>query len=453
MTSKSTKAREATHEFIKRVQENTKQWEADGRDAWSALKKLGAANLPKGDEVILAQNLGQEYANFKRLLKQKGESLGDFCENAGLGDRENSSKELHRLILRPGGDPKKARVRRSSAKYRNLIKAMARIFDESSATLAGRMLLGTSLHPTRAKELHDVAKVQTMLQEIVDSVDYRFDLYATFMRTAELKAKFAKLGRMCRWPQYDAEFRADLFEERQSLAELDTRYAYWENVPTNHDVKSDDPLGPWIYGPTPSGCWIDDEFFHVPHVHLGHGGGVIYEIRGDKREAAIEATQDSLKQFGVAPRDEWNTELEKPVGQESSMKYDESRYHAWLLIYPSPDNTRVMPMLMVPWEEGGPFLVPLDLNTLRVLEKTSFWVTPEGEVEGFLARIKRMLGYREGEKSLILEGLERTAPWLGRNPLIKLEEKRQREREQEQRDMQNFMKGLWERGGKSAATN
>lgn len=105
-----------------------------------------------------------------------------------------------------------------------------------------------------------------------------------------------------------------------------------------------------------------------------------------------------------------------------------ARYHAWLIAYPSPDNSCLMPMLLVPVEECGPVLIPLDVVTLAAL-RDAFWVAPDGEVEEFLVRIKRLIGYLPGQPKVILEGLRRTAPWLKRNPFMKMKEERARERE------------------------
>ena len=68
---------------------------------------------------------------------------------------------------------------------------------------------------------------------------------------------------------------SDATDEQQIRNEIhltmDKRFAYWQDIPTKRHAKPDEPLGIWSYGPTPSGCWIDDGFFHVPNVYLGHG--------------------------------------------------------------------------------------------------------------------------------------------------------------------------------------
>ena len=58
-------ARNAVQTILLRVQDESRKWEADGKDAWSALKRLGAKDLPRGDEVILARNLYREFPHLK----------------------------------------------------------------------------------------------------------------------------------------------------------------------------------------------------------------------------------------------------------------------------------------------------------------------------------------------------------------------------------------------------
>lgn len=67
MTQKTlvSSTRDAAQMFLMRVQDESRQWEADGKDAWSALKRLGAKDLPRGDEVILARNLYREFPHLK----------------------------------------------------------------------------------------------------------------------------------------------------------------------------------------------------------------------------------------------------------------------------------------------------------------------------------------------------------------------------------------------------
>ena len=83
-------------------------------------------------------------------------------------------------------------------------------------------------------------------------------------------------------------------------------------------------------------------------------------------------------------------------------------------------------MLLIPCEEGGPFLIPLDSCTLASM-RGNYWVDPDGTTEEFLERFKRIFLCRENDDDVLLQGLRRTAPWLKNNPFVKMKEKHERE--------------------------
>ena len=92
--------------------------------------------------------------------------------------------------------------------------------------------------------------------------------------------------------------------------------------------------------------------------------------------------------------------------------------HAWLIIYPSPDHSGVMPMIYIAVEECGPIIVPLDAVTLSAMRRM-YWVEDDQTVITWLDHIKRLLLAGAGRG--ILDRLRRTAPWLAQNPLVKME--------------------------------
>ena len=95
-----------------------------------------------------------------------------------------------------------------------------------------------------------------------------------------------------------------------------------------------------------------------------------------------------------------------------------AHYHAWLIIYPSPDHSGVMPMIYIAVEECGPIIVPLDAVTLSAMRRM-YWVEDDQTVITWLDHIKRLLLVDAGRG--ILDRLRRTAPWLAQNPLLKME--------------------------------
>lgn len=454
-------AEKTASDFINRIQEQTKAWEADGRDAWTALKRLRGTNLADGDEIIIARRLHREIQALKVQLKRNGLGLGKFAIDAGLGTEGEYSKELYRMTLAPDKDPAKVRLRKSAAKYLNLIAAIARQTRESTGSLANRLLLGTSLHPAEAKDWDEVEQVQVALQAIVDRVDRDFRLYATYMETAEIKATHAKSGGKLRWPQHEHEYRAIYFaQEGETLMSLidgvlqpefvravyqreikdacDARHAYWmQDTGLNRS--------PYFWWPLAngSGCLQDDDYFYVPHVHLGFIE--MFNIPDpDENQAVAEqelspyiiSARNEFVEFGEVPCDDWDEAHLRPTGQTTSLG-SSTLYHGWIVIYPTPDNLRLMPMLYISHEEGGPYLLPLDAGNLNILRK-SYWISSR-EVMSVFDRIKELIGYVPGTQQVIMESFRRTAPWLQHNPILKLNDASIEDRQL----LEDYCKRLW----------
>lgn len=432
-------AERSTSDLILRIQSKFIGWEAEGKDAWTALKKLRGNNLTDGDEIIIARNLYKEVESLKEQLKRQGIGIGQFAIEAGLGNEGDYSKELYRMTLAAGKDPAKVRLRKSAAKYRNLISAISKYTRESTSNLAHRMLSGTSLNP-KLKEMDEIENLQLVLQTIVNQVDKEFGLFATYMATAEAKVAQAKSGSRMRWPQYDQQMRAsdfmeenDFFHEKngeESLSEDEAMYqrelkdaygtshAFW--VKDSSFSRSQYYWWPMADG---SGCIQDDEYFYVPHVHLGMiemfnlPDPTVNPAEFDESlNQLVAQARKGFKEVGEVPEDDWDEINFKPVGQTTSLGAS-SNYHAWLVIYPTPDNQRLMPMLYIPFEESGPYLLPLDVASLRILQN-AYWISST-EVMPLLDRITQIIGLAPGDQEILLEGFRRTAPWLRHNPILK----------------------------------
>lgn len=448
--------------FIQRLQEGSRAWESEGRDAWTALRRLGGTALKAEDAEVIARRLHKELPSVKAVLKQKGITLGQFCMKAGLGQEGQYSRELHRMLLPAGKSAREFGLRRSAEKYRKLLSAMAVVTGESTSTLANRLLAGTSLHPVNSIIRNEIENVQLMLQGIVDAVDTEFKLYKTFMETAQLKAEHATDGGTCRWPHYDAAYRTGMFEpwdvdfrtlEKSSFSEdefekrdraltlridaiaaekhaaMDTARAYWEQ-PISGQKKD---FMSWFIsgnaGSTPSGVLQEDEFFYIPHCHLGYGdswgesGDFSIATREMRMPKLRETVLDIYAHYGHEPEDNWNDAEKTPYGQTGSKDFCYGQWHSWIVIYPAPDNSRLMPMFYIPGEEGGAILVPLDVISLNALRYYD-WVSPDGEITSFYERIKSLIGFRPGESQVIIESFRRTAPWLSYNPIIKISQQK-----------------------------
>ena len=417
--------------LIALIQQESKQWEREDRGVLSALKKLGSQALQGDDALIVARNIYAEFPRLKAALKAKNRTIGDFCKKAKISSGEDYSRELHRLMLAPGADPTKIRPRKSASKYLWLIEAMSDALGESVSSFTERMLRGTTLHSADNGERSEVEMIQATLQRLVDKLDQEFGLHRTYLDTAQVKARHAANGGDCRWPQYDGSFRRNFYgetedhpenAERELSGAMDIRRAYWER-PITKRVKT---FESFTYGPTPSGCLQDDSFFHVPHCHLGHAAGLNEPLPVNATPQQMEAIKTSVRaetlrcltQYGDAPKDDWDEVNERPVGQTSSMPHAAAHDHAWLIIYPSPDHSGVMPMIYIAVEECGPIIVPLDAVTLSAMRRM-YWVEDDQTVITWLDHIKRLLLADAGRG--ILDRLRRTAPWLAQNPLLKME--------------------------------
>lgn len=463
MDTKKLRAEIVVTNVLERIQAENRAWQADGKDAWSALRSLGGGNLPRGDEVVIARNLHSEYPTLKKALKSQATSVGKFCTDCGLGTDGGYTKELHRMMLPPATSPEKVHLRRNASKYRNLLKGISRVYGVSVSSLANRLMVGMSLHPANAVVRDKVERVQAMLQGIVDGIDDEFGMFALFKETAELKAKHAESGGSCRWPHMEADERewvympgnwlaakglnemfpngysnpfsdteknalASTAKNAERAAAMDTSRAYWQEPVTNNL----DPITIWRGGPALCGCVMSDDFFYVPHVYLGYGGGVLDAADDETTSQAPSElcgrALEIFKRYGSAPCESWDAVAQKPIGPLSSMEDYLAHYHAWLIIYPSPDNTKLMPMLLVPIEECGPILIPLDSIALSWL-RNAFWVGPEGQTKTFFDRIKSLIGAKPSEAKTILEGLKLTAPWFRSNPFMKMKEEDERDSE------------------------
>ena len=435
-------------EFLKRLENSNLARETEGRDAFTNLRRLRGEKLPQGDEVIIARHLYDELLVLKRHLHAKGMGIGEFCNRFGMTDASESSKELHRLTLPPGKNPADVRLRRAAGKYRVLIEAVSKTTNESVSSLADRVLRGTNLHPEKQiGSFSEAEKLQTALQRIVDKLDDEFGLYSKFMETAKLKANHIADGGTENWPLWEIsrEWSSDEQFEQEIADATDPKFAFWnrpvpqmggmwdiekETFIESTAVNSDDIPTDWPMSYN-SGVLQDQDFFYVPHAPLGV---IVYADlpRRDNSPAKYEqAVQRSLawmrqvdertgkswveREYSV--RDEWDSVTQSPYGQ-IEFQQTVGAYFAWLVIYPSRDGARLMPMLYVSQEEGGAYLLPLDARSLEIF-RDAIWLDETEHVSVF-DRIKKLFGYRPGTPRAIEEGFRRTAPWLDHNPHFKL---------------------------------
>ncbi len=413
--------------LVERMEESRLLGETEGRDAFTNLRRLRGEKLPTGDEVVIARHLYDELPVLKRCLRARGMGIGEFCRFYGITDASETSKELHRLILAPGKNPANVRLRRGAGKYRGLIESISKITKESVSTLADRVLLGTSLHPAKQLgNLSEAEKVQTALQRIVDKIDGEFGLYAKFMEISQLKVSHVTNGGTEYWPMvnYGPEKSGIPMLETLRMEDLadatDPRFAFW---PSGDDL-----------------CLCnrvlqDSNFFYVPHVPLG----IIDVVNLPKRSQSIAAhelaVQETLKYWRMVShmdgkslvaheylvKDEWDPQKQCPFGQlEHDKGISCGVNFGWLIIYPTRDGSRLMPMLYISYEEGGPYILPLNTRSLEAF-RDGIWLNETEHMSAF-DRIKELLGYRPNTPRVIEDGFRRTAPWLDHNPFFKMKQ-------------------------------
>lgn len=410
----------ATQQVLDGMRDSSKAYEADGRDAWSELRRRGNRRLAKNDRIQIARRLHLEIETLKPQLRAQNVSLGQFCREAGLGEEEAYSKRLYRVTLPPDGDVEKRKLRAVAKTYERLIAAIAKHRRESVTVVADQVLRGSSLHPMESAALEELEGLQILLQRLVDQVVEEFGLFTKFGETAKRRAQHAKEGGSMRWPQYDLEVTLgpdpDPDEAREDLKRaVNPEFAFWPS-----DVFSyhrDATL--WWPIANRSMARQDDTFFFVPHAHIGAITFTL-EPKGDpKRTAALASEVDWIRRLhgttaGWNPRDDWDTKGNYPRGQTLPLG-PAWQYHAWIVIYPSPDGGRLMPMIYIPWEIEGPFLLPLDTKHLRYVRDHGVWVGPD-QATGAIDRLKVLLRPARGPS--IRSALRRTAPWFDHNPFL-----------------------------------
>lgn len=302
--------------------------------------------------------------------------------------------------------------------------------------------------------LSESEKVQTALQRIVDRIDDEFGLYAKFMEIAKLKANHITNGGTEHWPLWDVsrEWLSEEEFEREIADATDTRFAFWkrptppvrytceidqngeyvlsEPIATdNDDIQTDWPMS------YDSGVRQDSAFFYVPHAPLGVIAYVDLPRRDNSPAKYAQAVQKHLERMRsidehtgkpwvaleYSVSDEWDSANCRPHGQiELEPTYSRGTNFAWLVIYPSRDGSRLMPMLYLSHEEGGAYLLPLDVRTLEIF-RDAIWLN-ETEHMSVFDRIKELLGYRPNTPRAIENDFRHTAPWLNHNPFFKIKQ-------------------------------
>lgn len=474
----------------KRVEQQRREVEEAGNHAWGRLKK--ARKLKPDDRKEIAKAMYQLLEELKQ--RRPTLCLGKLVMDARLSVGLNS-KELYRLTLPPGEDPIKRGLRADAQKYLRLLKAIQKHTGENLAQLAERLTWATSLHPRQAQGTEESERMANYLQEAINRIDLEFkeasggdSLFETFMKTARIKTDMAKQGGQLRWPYYDfdpdyddndssnrvselvfgpassflpSRFPPDLIPQREDDSE--TRYAYWQR----------DYVFPWLAGkntdPYPSGVAHHEALMHLPRIYLGlvdwdswhevnrgaedgaQANGDFIQIREalGERQKKIGILKSHVGELGeirdpetghahIAHRHpktgEWIQGLSGEYDGEFHLVHESA--HLWLVIYPSPDNTTLLPVLYQPMEEGGTVLTLLTQRSLGSLRGMPF--VDAGEPRSLYERIKELM--RFSSDRAIYKAWQETAKDVLDNPLLRA----YRKTLAEQDDLERGMAAIWD---------
>lgn len=408
-------------------------WRArDEKGAWALLCSLangkpraGGRRLSGDDAMALARGMHELLEELDAELRDKRISKAAICAQAFAGATD--SKELYRLTLPPSANPQVRELRKDGAKYRELIKALAKLTGHSAHDLSYRLLRKTPLHPTRqplacASQLDLVA---TALEELVRRLAIEYRWHETYERTARIKLEALARGDHCCWPLYDLDPEMCGLIEKDRVASydgdvcaaLDPSQAYGR--PQTHSRLCDQAL--LCFG---QGQLQDDEFFYVPHATIGHL--LLWDLPDPRKDmAAYRVARDRelmrMRASGecrLQPADDWDAERRCPVGQTSTgLENTQLQYYSWLLAYPDPHGEGVVPCLYQPCEESGAFLMPLDTRSLAWLSQ-AVWLDADRDLS-FLDRLEELLtDFDQTGMCSFERQLRKTARWLEFNPVL-----------------------------------
>lgn len=404
----------------------------DARDAWGTFLSISRSGK-KGRKLTLeersevAQRLYRYYHENKARLDERGVTISQLCQSAFDVD---DSKEWYRLTLPEGVDPLARGIRANGWKYVQMIEAFSQALGDSRQQIADQLLRDTSLDPycRSTKELNEMERLQASLSRIVCRIDSEFELFSTYQQTEKIRQMEIQSGGTLCWPFYDLDMPSSLTtEESRAILEMatDPDQAYYQ-LNDDHGRILGAHRGWWTNW---HGCGHlqGDEFFYVPHAPLGHAliwdlpyrrnDSIAYQLAIHQQLAATRSNPENLK----LPSDEWDDITKRPVGQTMSRNDMNAavQYHFWLLAYPHPDGSGVVPTLYQAGEEGGAYVAPIDMNVIEML-RDAVWISTVSH-ESMLDRLTNLLtdGGDNPEGCSIERALKRTATWLRHNPILK----------------------------------
>lgn len=385
------------------------QRSSDGRTA--GRKMLGKnERLEKEDRRVIAKRLSEE-------VTKSGIKPGRIATAAGL---INGTRELDKMLWREGSKTDKELLAYAS-RYRDVIKALAKLTGENFNLLLDRVTVGTRIHPLRAShELDDIERTRVALELEANEVDRELDLFADYRHTLRLKCEGFARGELVDWPYYD--LGEDEIPVRSSDPEASDHEEYLRE---EWNAKVEGKYGFWGYD-------FSDDYLEgidiealgcLPHAYLGIlvdwtqwcTPGDLHEIRKlrARMQLGYTHTPTAVYREGEVPRVE-NLKVENPdilKGRPSASVNDFP--HAWLILFPDRDMTRIVPSLLTLNADLGSTCQPISSRLLIELESTEVI----GKQPSAHDAIVELLNPESG-KSLRQQWTE-TGRWFRENPLLR----------------------------------
>lgn len=110
--------------------------------------------------------------------------------------------------------------------------------------------------------------------------------------------------------------------------------------------------------------------------------------------------------------------------------------HAWLVIYPSPDNRSLVPVIYRPYSEAGVHLIHLSHRNFLKLKDFEF-ITEDGPIISLYDKIKELMRFSTGRFE-IEEAWKATASDVLRNPVLRAHQEEEQREQAFARDLENW---------------
>jgi len=386
------------------------QRNSDGRAA--SRKMLGKnVKLKPEDRLVIARRLYDE-------VKKSGVKPGRLATEAGL---LNGTRELDKMLWREGNKADKELLAYSS-RYRDVIKVLAKLTGESLNLLLDRVTVGTRMHPQgRIDTLDDIERTQVALELEANEVDRELDLLADYRNTLRLKCEGFARGELFDWPYYDLEEDAIPVSNSDPKASDDEEY-----IREEWNAKAKGAYGFWGHGFSDDyleGIVID-ALCCLPHAYLGilvdwtHWGtrGDLHEIRKLREwmQLGYTHTPTAVYRDGEVPRVE-SLKVEDPdILKGNPFATVNDFPHAWLILFPDRDMTRIVPALLTLSADLGSTLEPISSRLLVELKSTEVIGKQPSAYNAIVELLDPDLG-----KPLRQQWTE-TGRWFRENPFLRL---------------------------------